>query len=693
MTRTYKKILPLPLAAAFILQGGAACAAGERQLAPVMVRDANDALPVSTGTPPSARTALPVSVAAEQTFTREDIEVLRPRDLFDLMETALGMNITRQGSRVNNFSSNRGGSVNFLIDGVYLTGNQATRVVGDIPLESVDSIQFVRDASVLSILPVMGFGSRVGTPTQGVVVINTIRRPGDEDSAAVKASYATYDTWKASGGFKHSWLDGRLQLNGGYQHAQSDGKSDWNNAYRSDTFLLSGGWKDEAFMAMASVFLNKGEREIQRYIGVLPDSAVAVGELNSAIWKYDPRDMAVYALNLARYWNDGHTTALTYGSSKADGMAWYYDTKTDPATVPGRDFKDESTDLHLSHTIVGERNTLKVGAQRIEYTAVTEYLATVRPAPREEEIYGIYVTDEYLVTPAWSIDGSIRMDKKHITKGGDKYAADGSLVKLSDDTWTDRAYLLSLGTAWQIDPVWRVSGRYAYSRTPTPDTITTAADQSLSDERLNRWELGVDARLHEAFNVSFTPFYYVVKDAKVARTGAGASIQVFNPDTGGYEALGVYTTADEVIRKGFELSLKGGFADGMLGYEVGWSRFKDDSVDADSGQVETPKNRYTARLDWRHGPWSSTLSALRVDKYCHYFRSACLPTGDFTTVNLNVSRRFEHGITVSLYGQNLTDEHYYTRHKTGNGQTTYNLSDGAITDVGATYGVEIGMAF
>ncbi|WP_168735359.1 TonB-dependent receptor [Pseudothauera rhizosphaerae] len=699
--RPLPSLRPLSLACAGLLQAGAVLAA-EPVLAPLVVQESPDALPYSS-LPPSERTALPVSVQAEQTFTREDIEALRPRDVFDLMETTLGMSITRQGSRINNFSSNRGGNVSFLIDGVYLTGTQAQRVVGDIPVGIIESIQFIRDASVLSILPVMGFGSRVGTQNQGVVVINTLRKAGTEDSAQVKASYGTHDTWKASGGFKQSWADGRLQLGGGYQHSESNGKNNWNNAYDSDTYMLNGGWKDDAFMAMASVFVNQGAREIQRYIGVSsdPTSGLKKGQLGAELWEYDPRDMEVFTLNLARYWNERHTTALTWGRSKADGTAWYYTTTADPATIPGRRFKDESTDLHLSHTITGERNTFKAGAQRVEYTQVTEWLATAEPKPREEEIYGLYLTDEFRITPAWSIDGSIRMDKKHVSKGGDKYGSDGSTMKLSDDTWTDKAWLAALGTAWQVNPVWRLSGRYAWSKTPTPDTITTVDDKSLPDEKLHRWELGVDARLYPALNVSFTPFYYLIEDAKVADASAPA-IPVFNPDTGLYENLSVYTTADKVTRKGFELALKGRFANDMLGYELGWSRFKDDSVELGTNNVETPENRYTARLNAAYGAWSGTLSVLRVEEYCHFYKTGatgsapdgtCLPVPAFTTVNLNVSRKFGHGVTVSLYGQNITDEHYFTRHKTGAGGPAWSQSNGAIADVGATWGIEVGMEF
>ncbi|MDR2030677.1 MAG: TonB-dependent receptor [Azoarcus sp.] len=648
--------------------------------------------------PAHERTAVPVSVEGIQTFTREDIEALRPRDVFDLMETTLGMSITRQGSRVNNFSQSRGGNVALLIDGVYLTGTQAQRAVGDIPVGMIESIRFVRDSSVLSILPVMGFGNRVPAPNQGVVVIDTLRRAGGDDRAQVKASYGTFDSWKLSGSFKHSWVDGRLQLGGGYQHSASNGKPDWNNAYAGDSFMVNGGWKDSAFMAMASVFVNKGEREIQRYIGVVGGSSTAVGELGPEIWKYDPRDTEVFTLNLAHYWNDVHTTALTYGRSKVDGKGFFYTTTASKESVLPRYFKDESSDLNFSHTIETAGNTFKAGTQRIRFYQLTEVLPGARRAPREEEIYGLYVTNEYRITPALSVDASLRMDRKHVSKGGDKYGTNGDTIRVSDDTWTDKAWLFAVGTAWQIDPIWRVSGRYAWSRTPTPDTITTANDQSLSDERLHRWELGLDAKLHSAFAVSFTPFYYIVKDAKVT-DGSAPPIAVWNPDIQDYENLSVYTTADEVTRWGFELALKGRFPTapsgrfGSLAYELGWSRFKDDSIDAGSGGVEVPKNRYTARLDWEYGAWKSSVSALRVDEYCHFFMGACLPTGNFTTVNLNVSRTFAHDVTVSLYGQNVTDKRYWTRHKTGTGNVTFAQSMGAIADVGATWGVEVKVDF
>lgn len=677
------------LAGAVCLPGVAVAADDDRMLAPVLVQaQRGSALPVAD-MPAYSRTALPASVSAEQTFTREDIQALRPRDVYDLMETSLGMSISRQGSRVNNFSSNRGGEVSFLLDGVYLTSTEAQRVVGDIPVAMIDSIRFVRDASVLSITPVMGFGGRVSAPAQGVVVINTLKSGQTPDGVELKGSLASYGTAKGSVVFNRSLADGRLTLGGGVQHAQSDGKPDWNNGYQNDTYMLNGGWKDQNFLAAASLYVNRSDRKIQRYIGVMGGASVRVGELGPEIWKYDPRDTQLFSLNLARHWNERHTTALTYGRSKVDGYGYF-------ATVSNRNppaqyFRDESSDLNLSHTIRDPDNLFKIGAQRISWYQQTE--STGAGAPRKEAIYGLYLSDEYRLSPSWALDGSVRVDRKRIIKGGDKYGNKGEVVKLSEGVWTDKAYLLSLGSAWQINPTYRLTGRYAYSVTPTPDTLTTTRD--LPAEKLNRWELGVQAYFHPALQAALTPFYYTAKNAKVVDASA-PKVSVINAITGATEFLDVYTSANRITRKGLELSLKGRLAEGgygALGYELGWSHFKDGSINSSSGGVQVPKDRYSARLDWRYGRWNSTLGVLRVDEYCHYFQRACLPSGDFTTVNLNISRTFDHGVTVSLFGQNITNQRYYTRHKTGNGQTQFEKSYGALADVGATWGVEVEVKF
>jgi len=677
----------LPITASLALGTPCAEADDDAKLDSVLVESTRSA---RDGVAPYSRFFTPQSVSADEVFTREDIEAIRPRDVLDLVETAAGMSVQRQGARVHSFSYDRGDNVSIIVDGVYLSTTQAQRVLGDLSVEMIESIRFVRDSTVLSISPLMSFGSaNAGSPNQGFILIETRGHRRADTATDVRASYATYDTWKTAGYTGLSWLDDRARLAASYEHAQSHGKPDWNNAYQGDTALLSGGWRDDGFAASATLYANRAERDIQRAIGTYAgrtgypaNGPTPKGVLDKNIWKYDPMNTTLFALDLARHWNAGHTTTLAYGWTEAEGTQYMYTTTTPKSSVAGKQSRDQTEEWNLAHTIVGGANTFKLGLQSVYWYQLSEGNAV----PRRERIYGVYATDEFQWTPRWSFDATARMDKKRVLEGGDKYRTDGASVRLSNGTWTDEASLLSVGAAWRIDPTWRLSARYSYNRTPTPDVLTTVNDASLPAERRNRTELGLDAYFGPAFQASLTPFYYDLQNAKVAAgtvTKAPDGSPLIDPTTGQPTSITVYAAADR-IRKGFELNLKGRLLDDRLGYAIGWTRFLDDSQNGSIGN-EQPGSKYSARADWRHGPWNSSLSVLRVAPY----RSYNYVVGDFTTVNLSVARSFDHGLTLTVYAQNLTDEEYGTMNK-GNPPSA---NWGVLRDVGATYGVELALRF
>lgn len=670
-----------------LLVNGTNASAQVQELAPVLVEDARR----DPDAPPAhSRLALPKSVQASETLSREDIAAIRPRDVPDLIESALGMSISRQGARVHNFSYNRGDSVGIILDGVYLSPTEAQRILGDLPTEMIESVQFLRDSTVITIAPLMSFGSaNSGSPNQGFIVITTRKSGPGKDGGEVRASYASYETWKSSAFFGHSWLDGKLTLGAGYQHSESAGKADWNNAYNGDTLLLNGGYNGPELIATASLFLNQASREIQRatgtYTGVTnyPVSGPTPnGVLDKNIWKYDPMDTAAFSLNLARPWNDRHTTALTYGWTEAKGTQYAYTTTSSKASVAGKEAKDSVDEWNLSHTVTSQQNTFKIGIQNLNWLQLSEGNSLAR----KEEIRGYYVTDEYRILPDWSVDTAYRMDEKKILQGGDKYLADGSKVLLSNGQSTDKATLFSVGSAWQINDIYRVSARYSFNQTPTPDVLTTRNNATLADEERTRYELGLEAHFSKAVQATLTPFYYDIKNAKVS-DGSITKDALGNPlidaATGLPTSVTVYKAADR-RRQGFELNLKGRFAADAFGYELGWTHFTDSQEDGITGS-EFPDNKLSARLNWRHGAWNSNLSLLHVDPYLSYGYTV----GDFTTVNLSIARQFDHGITVTLYGQNLTDEHYGTNNKGYPATANW----GVLRDVGATYGIEMGVKF
>lgn len=670
----------------FALVPNAQATEAVQQLATVDVTDST--LQDDTGEEPTySRFSLPKSVKAVQTLDQEDIAAIRPRDVVDLIENSLGLSIRRQGARVHNFTYSRGDNVSIILDGVYLTATTAQRVLGDIPPEAIENIQFLRDASVITIGPLMGFGSaNAGSPNQGFIMIKTRKHKPDADhTTEVKTSYATYDTWKASAYTSQSLLDDKLGLSGGYQHSASHGKPDWNNDYAFDTYLLSGRYDGERFAADSSLYVNRGWRNIQRSVGIYEgtppnDNTTALGQMGSSTWRYDPMDTLVLSLGSSYFWNDANTTHLTLGYSRATGTNYRYYTYLDNSTVAGLDAEDWAKEWALSHTLVTGNNLMKLGLQGVEWYQRSEGSALAN----QEQIYGLALSDELALTDRLLLDGALRMDKKKVIHSSTKYLDNGSEVKMREGQWTDDAYLASLGLAWQYNPVYRLSSRYAFNYTPTPDTLTTRNNKRLAAEQRHRIELGLSADWNPALRLNLTPFYYYLKNAKVS----DGTITVEDHD-GTESSITVYTLDDTVIRKGVELGLSGRFANNTLGYELGWSHFYSS---ADNATTDFPDNKYNVRLNWAQGNWDGNANLLRVDPYM----SNDYEVGDFTTLNLSLAYQLTPDATLTLFGENVTNQHYGTMNK-GSVQSVQNGGRsacwGVVRDVGATYGIEAAMRF
>ncbi len=107
------------------------------------------------------RNRLPVYDAAAVTesagltadvITREEIEAVKPRDIYDLIARAAGASSTYQGRKYMNFISMRGGdsnSVGVIIDGLYMPSSQASRILAQFPMDAIESVRIVRDSTSL----------------------------------------------------------------------------------------------------------------------------------------------------------------------------------------------------------------------------------------------------------------------------------------------------------------------------------------------------------------------------------------------------------------------------------------------------------------------------------------------------------------------------------------------------------------
>lgn len=81
------------------------------------------------------------STSHTQTITREEIEDLRPRDVFELLNNATGV-IATQGSRKGFSGLSIRGDSNFrwIVDGAYLQPNMAGRIMRGIPVTAIEEV-------------------------------------------------------------------------------------------------------------------------------------------------------------------------------------------------------------------------------------------------------------------------------------------------------------------------------------------------------------------------------------------------------------------------------------------------------------------------------------------------------------------------------------------------------------------------
>ena len=635
--------------------------------------------------PAHERFAIPQSAeATQQIFTQEDIEEMRPDDVYDLIDSAMGMSIMRQGARVHNFAKSRGDTVNIIIDGVYLSSSEARRILGDLPVSMIESVRFFRDATVLTMGPLTGFGSAAATPNQGFIVITT-RSADDGRETELRGSYASYSTVNGSIFHGDSIFGDRLKLGLGYAKAKTDGRSDWNNEYDGDSFFFNFGYEAERFTSRAMVYVNKASRHVQRAVGTYsgttnyPTSGpTPAGVMDQHIWRYDPVDTAVVSYQATANWSDSQVTALTFGFSEATGTA-FYDTIYDDGDP--RDFTDRVREFHLTHTITSDKNTLKVGAQALMWYMRTEGSTT----PREEESYGGYLYDEYRLTDKLILDGAIRADAKKVVEGGDKYLDNGNEVELSDDEWTDEAYALSLGLSYQWTPACSLFGRFSYNNTPSSDTLTSVDNKDLDDERRLKYEVGINTAWWRALNMSLTAFYYDIDGSKVS----DGAFTVIDPDDPTYEETVTIYTTEDISRQGIEAAVSGQLLNherwGRLNYELSYTWFDEDNPNI---TTETPENKYSGRLSYQLGDYRASLSILKVDPYTSYDYTV----GDYTLINANLSRAFvldDCVATVALFGRNLKDDDYATFNKGYPARANW----GTVNDIGAVYGMELTVTF
>jgi len=625
-----------------------------------------------------------------EVITAEDVQNLHPATLWDVFEQIPGMDVTYQGRQHIDSGNTRTGGYGVILDGVYMP--TTTRILATLPIDAIESMTFVRDATALLLGPLTNFGTSTGSSNQGFVVIKTKRSSKLE--GGLIGSYGTFDTQKAHlyQGSKIGNFDYRLAATYNSTDGKNDGEMhEWYNGSDNRSLLFRGGYTASAFNADLLYYHSRGMREFQR--GTIRDNKTVKykdkpgppvqnnifyepGELDGSKWKIDPMTYDAVAVNLSKPWNNTQTTTLQYAYSRLQVHTVQGSFLPVPpstyAPPSGESESDQDTynqNASLRHIVNWRNNTFRVGGQFLAYRS-PDGVAPSTGKPFNERMYSLFAHDECrMLNDRLTVDGGIRVDRKYYVNGP------GQGQPMHD--WADPTYTLAFGASYKLNSIFTMTGRYAYSENSEGDYQVSADGSNLSPEKRSRYEVGVLANVHPAFNPWITLYYYDTNDQKVTQSS------IIDPTTG--DEID-YVTAEDVITKGLEIGVNGQIWKPFT-YNLNYSYKVTNSGTANQGMAH---HLASARLNYQYKNAFANVSVRYVGSKtrCPYGGGGGVkyyPLDDYTRFDANVGydlKIYDRETRLTLYGRNLGDKHYANRYVSG-----------AYYDPGRQIGVELAVSF
>ena len=618
---------------------------------------------------------VPVSNRAGiQTFTPEDIRNLHPRDIFDLLDKATGITVTYQGRKNPYFVKQRGGgSFTYIIDGAILP-TVTQRILQRIPLTAIEEFQVVRDATALTIAPLINIGATGGGDglNTGFIIIRTRQPKQDEISIVVSGEKAVNQpsaNQESLFAGKHLGGNGKDEV-GGYVSGLASSldrpsKDDWFDGQKGKGGMFGAGLGNDRFSVNLMYYDETGRFEMQR--GINPKT----GALDNSRWFYDPIDTKVWSLSSSLEWNADQTTLASlfstrYGQKETTG------TFTTALPAPAN-YWERTSGYSLRHNARFGNTYINLGTQSTRSWAegtssgfgslnqrwdstVTGYGATIEQRLLDEKLF---------------LDAGYRRDEKHVD------TTDTSVRMRNIDL--PPAQAVSIGGRWLFAPGYALNGRYFdgdqgssggdFSLQPLPG-------KKLDAETQKRWELGIEGSLSSIIKATATWFDVNVKNQKTQTTTAytNAGSQFY-----------YYTQADSQ-RSGYELLVQGNFALNSS-YKASWTHLVRNQLTGTTGLAANQinaNNLYDLSVTHGFGDYTANVSWKRVDEY-YGSNSGTAPAvkiGGYDRFDANLMRDFRwNGVLfgATLYGRNLGNSHYVTQQ----GPT------GLYPDRGRTLGIEL----
>lgn len=621
-----------------------------------------------------------------EVITQKEIEAYKPKDVFDLLNKATGLDLTYQGRKSPFFINMRGGgSITYIVDGAILPST-SNRILQKIPMIAIEEIQIVRSSTALSLAPTIGIGaSNSGSGVNiGFVIIRT-KQP-KETQGLISAFYEqAVNQPGANGQSIYAGTDfGDIHGVNGYiggmiSRFDRPSKDEWFDGSDAQSGMINGGLNYGGFTLNLMGYKDSGRFEMQR--GVKTD-----GTIDTAKWYYDPIDTTILSVDASMAWSENQITL--FSASKTDYEQEEHNENFANSSVAVKNYEEKTQTYSLRHNARFGNTFVQLGGQLTNSkgfgpnlsNSFNKFDTTVRG-------YALSV-EQTLLSGDLVLDAGYRQDQKHIdnsvaAKNQTQFNAN---LDANNDVWLSPANVFAFGALYNIDDTHKINARYMRANEGSGADFDLVAENNatLHEEEQTRYEIGIEAQYDKAFKPMVTYFDVHMKNQKSATT------KTYN-DTDGNEYY--YYTESDSHKKGLELSINGVIA-GATRYKFSWTRMLanetiNSNATTDSIGISSPRNIYSALISHTWEEYLFNLSAKKADPYSSSTSAMGVSTdvslGDYTRIDANVARNFKwDGVatTVKLYGRNLTNDQYATRYTTG-----------YYYDRGRTLGAEVSFAF
>ena len=622
---------------------------------------------------------------ATEVFTREDIKNFKPKDLNDLIDKAVGVNITYQGRKSPySIKMRGGGSFTYIVDGAVLP-KSVNRIFYKFPVASIEELKIVRGATSLTLGPMIPIGSSSsgsGVNT-GFVIIRT-RQP-EKTEGTLRTSVEKAVGGHPVGYSADLYVGTRMKNEAGTEayvgvlgsKIDRSSQETWFDGQESYGGMANGGFTTGKFSLNMMVYQDTGRFEMQR--GVYED-----GSLDDAQWYYDPLKVRVLSADGSLQWTKNQVTLFNvfktdYEQNEHNG------TFTDTSVTDKDVYQEDTSGFGLRHNAQFGDTLVQLGFQSSNSTGY---------GPNCKTGYNRYDTtvtgfsasvEQSLFNGKLILDAGGRWDEKHIDNSTSARSENQANDDANNDVDMAPAKVLALGAHWKVTDRVTLDGRYFYGDQGTSGDFDMRLEDDATPhaEKQERIEIGLGAKLASFFNPTLTWFNIDTENEK------SATSDTYELDSGTYY---YYTESDE-LRQGIELAVQGRILKHTY-YKASWTRIlksesTSDGVTTDAIDLSIPEDIFGLTLTHHWNAYRFNLSVKQVDEWTNT-RSAMGTAssgglGGYTRVDANISRDFilrNMLMNVAIFGRNLGDENYSTRYVTG-----------FYPDRGRTLGMEVSFSF